>query len=46
MILLRLWALNLKGGGGFAFSLIPSFNYLQITLDNLAWSAIGRDLTS
>ena len=37
--------------GGVAFSLIrsftfPSFKNSQITLDNLAWSAIGRDLTS
>ena len=41
--------MNLWEGGGF--SLIPSFAFpsvknSQITLDNLAWSAIGRDLTS
>ena len=44
---MRLWTF----GGGVAFSLIPSFTFpsfknSQITLDNLAWSAIGRDLTS
>ena len=46
---MRLW--TFREGGGVAFSLIPSFTFpsfknSQITLDNLAWSAIGRDLTS
>ena len=46
---MRLW--TFREGGGVAFSLIPSFTFpsfknCQITLDNLAWSAIGRDLTS
>ena len=52
-ILSRLWGFEPLGGrgGGVAFSLIPSFTFpsfknSQITLDNLAWSAIGRDLTS
>ena len=44
---MRLWIFR----GGVAFSLIPSFTFTsfknsQITLDNLAWSAIRRDLTS
>ena len=50
-ILSRLWGFEPLGRGGVAFSLIPSFTFpsfknSQITLDNLAWSAIGRDLTS
>ena len=49
-ILSRLWGFE-PLGRGVAFSLIPSFTFpsfknSQITLDNLAWSAIGRDLTS
>ena len=51
---MRLWywgyeALNLEGGGlrFLLFHLLPSPPLrTQITLDNLAWSAIGRDLTS
>ena len=52
MILLRLWGFeSLVGRGGVAFSLIPSFTFpsfknSQITLDNIARSEIGRDLTS
>ena len=51
MILLRLWGFESLRGGGGSFSLIPSFTFpsfknSQITLDNLAQSAIGRDLTS
>ena len=43
--------LGFESLGGVAFSLIPSFTFpsfknSQITLDNLAWSAIRRDLTS
>ena len=43
--------LGFESFGGAAFSLIPSFTFpsfknCQITLDNLAWSAIRRDLTS
>ena len=43
--------LGFESLGGAAFSLIssftfPSFKNSQITLDNLAWSVIRRDLTS
>ena len=43
--------LGFESFGAAAFSLIPFFSFpsfknSQITLDNLAWSAIRRDLTS
>ena len=43
--------LGFESLAGAAFSLIPSFIFpsfknSQITLDNLAWSAVRRDLTS
>ena len=43
---IRLWIFS--GGCVFSYSIFyfPSFKNSQITLDNLAWSAVRRDLTS